>query len=85
MAARHDGWNATLIASAAYLVVIVVAQLALPRIDEVPADFSASLLWNFRLAAIGIQALIWTTLGLVFGALAARELDRPAVRRMAAA
>ncbi|MDR5747534.1 CbtA family protein [Caballeronia sp. LZ029] len=85
MAAQHDGWNATLIAAAAYIVVIVVAQVALPRIDEVPADFSASLLWNFRLAAIGIQALIWTTLGLVFGALAARELERPAIRRMAAA
>ncbi|SAK62274.1 membrane protein [Caballeronia temeraria] len=85
MAARHGGWNATLIAAAAYIVVIVVAQVALPRIDEVPADFSASLLWNFRLAAIGIQALLWTTLGLVFGALAARELERPAVRRVAAA
>ncbi|KXV04251.1 hypothetical protein CR51_13975 [Caballeronia megalochromosomata] len=85
MAARHGGWNATLVAAAAYIVVIVVAQVVLPRIDEVPADFSASLLWNFRLAAIGIQALIWTTLGLLFGALAARELERPAVRRMAAA
>ncbi|BBU29771.1 membrane protein [Burkholderia sp. THE68] len=85
MQARHGGWNATLIGAAAYLVVIVVAQVALPRIDEVPAEFSASLLWNFRLAAIGIQALIWAALGLVFGALAARELERPAVRRMAAA
>jgi predicted cobalt transporter CbtA len=85
MAARHGGWNATLVAAAAYIVVIVVAQVALPRIDEVPADFSASLLWNFRLAAIGIQALLWTTLGLVFGALAARELERPAAREMAAA
>jgi predicted cobalt transporter CbtA len=83
--ARHGGWNATLIGAAAYIVVIVVAQVALPRIDEVPAEFSASLLWNFRLAAIGIQALIWAALGLVFGALAARELERPAVRRMAAA
>jgi len=85
MQARHGGWNATLIGAAAYIVVIVVAQVALPRIDEVPAEFSASLLWNFRLAAIGIQALIWAALGLVFGALAARELERPAVRRMAAA
>ncbi|BCQ25611.1 CbtA family protein [Caballeronia sp. NK8] len=83
--ARHGGWNATLIGAAAYIVVIVVAQVALPRIDEVPSEFSASLLWNFRLAAIGIQALIWAALGLVFGALAARELERPAVRRMAAA
>ncbi|SAK49648.1 membrane protein [Caballeronia catudaia] len=85
MAARRGGWNATLIAAAAYVAVIVIAQVALPRIDEVPAEFSASLLWNFRLAAIGIQAMIWTTLGLVFGALAARELERPAVRSMAAA
>jgi predicted cobalt transporter CbtA len=83
--ARHGGWNATLIAGAAYIVVIAIAQFALPAVDEVPADFSASLLWHFRLAAIGIQALIWTVLGLVFGALAARELERPAVRRMAAA
>ncbi|SAK65075.1 membrane protein [Caballeronia hypogeia] len=83
--ARHGGWNASLIAGAAYIVVIAIAQVTLPRVDEVPADFSASLLWNFRLAAIGIQALIWTTLGLVFGALAARELERPVVRRMAAA
>ncbi|SAL69066.1 membrane protein [Caballeronia arvi] len=85
MAARHGGWNATLIAAAAYVVVIVIAQVGLPRIDEVPVEFSASLLWNFRVAAIGIQAMIWTTLGLVFGALAARELERPAVRSMAAA
>jgi predicted cobalt transporter CbtA len=85
MAARHGGWNATLIAAAVYIVVIVIAQVALPRIDEVPDGFSASLLWNFRLAAIGIQALIWTTLGLLFGALAARELERPPMRRMAAA
>ncbi|SAK58860.1 membrane protein [Caballeronia pedi] len=85
MQARHGGWNATLIGAAAYIVVIVVAQVALPRIDEVPAEFSASLLWNFRLAAIGMQALIWAALGLVFGALAARELERPAVRRMATA
>ncbi|EKS66442.1 MULTISPECIES: CbtA family protein [Caballeronia] len=85
MVARHGGWNATLIAAAAYIVVIVAAQVALPSVDEVPPDFSASLLWNFRVAAIGMQALLWTTLGLVFGALAARELERPAVRRMAAA
>ncbi|SAK90415.1 membrane protein [Caballeronia fortuita] len=85
VAARQGGWNATLIAAAAYIVVIVAAQIALPRIDEVPDGFSASLLWNFRIAAIGIQALLWTTLGLVFGALAARELEPPAVRRMATA
>ncbi|MDR5739362.1 MULTISPECIES: CbtA family protein [unclassified Caballeronia] len=81
----QGNWNATVIAGAAYIALMVLAQFVLPRVDEVPAGFSASLLWNFRLAAIGIQAIIWTALGLVFGALAARELERPALRRMAAA
>ncbi|MDR5783679.1 CbtA family protein [Caballeronia sp. LZ065] len=85
LTARHGAWNATLIAALAYGVVMVIAQVALPHVDEVPEGFSASLLWNFRVTAIGIQALIWTTLGLLFGALAARELERPPVRRMAAA
>ncbi|MDR5838862.1 CbtA family protein [Caballeronia sp. LZ034LL] len=85
LTARQGAWNATLVAALAYVVVIVIAQVVLPHVDEVPEGFSASLLWNFRVTAIGIQALIWTTLGLLFGALAARELERPPVRRMAAA
>jgi predicted cobalt transporter CbtA len=80
---QHGGWNATLIAGAAYAVLIALAQFVLPSIDEVPAGFPASLLWNFRIASVGIQALLWTTLGLVFGALAARELERAPIRRVA--
>ncbi|SAL18371.1 CbtA family protein [Caballeronia humi] len=80
---QHGGWNATLMAGAAYVVLIALAQFVLPSIDEVPAGFPASLLWNFRIASVGIQALLWTTLGLVFGALAARELERAPIRRVA--
>jgi predicted cobalt transporter CbtA len=83
--ARHGGWNASVMAGAMYIVLMAIAYVILPKIDEVPADFSATLLWNFRLASIGIQAVIWTTLGLMFGALAARELERKPVRKMAAA
>jgi predicted cobalt transporter CbtA len=79
-------FNATLIGAAVYIAVIVVALFGLPTIDEVPVDFSASLLWKFRITSVGIQAIIWTTLGLLFGAFAARELERqPARKRMAAA
>lgn len=77
--ARHGNWNATIIAGASYVALIAVAQIALPRVDEVPADFSASLLWQFRVVAVGIQVIVWTTLGLLFGALAAREVERPAL------
>ncbi|WP_250535276.1 CbtA family protein [Caballeronia sp. AZ10_KS36] len=80
---RRGEWNATMIAGAFYIASMLLVQFALPRIEEVPAGFSASLLWNFRVAAIGVQVIIWTTLGLVFGALAARELERPALRKVA--
>jgi predicted cobalt transporter CbtA len=47
-------------------------QLNLPVINEVPAAFPAVLLWKFRVAAIGMQVILWTTIGLLFGALAER-------------
>jgi predicted cobalt transporter CbtA len=83
--AHHGGFNAALMAGAVYIALVVGALVALPTIDEVPVDFSASLLWRFRLASIGIQAVLWTTIGLVFGAAATRELKRPAHRRMSPA
>ncbi len=76
LAARHGGWNATLLAIAAYVVVIVAAQLLLPTINEVPDAFPAVVLWKFRLASLGIQVVLWTTLGLLFGALADREFAK---------
>ncbi len=32
-------------------------------------------MWQFRVAAIGIQAVLWTGFGLVFGHLAERVLE----------
>lgn len=74
LASRFDGWSATLIAAAGYLVVIIVADLLLPAINEVPEGFPAALLWRFRTASLGMQAIMWTTIGLLFGALTERAL-----------
>jgi hypothetical protein len=41
----------------------------------VPKDFSATLLWQFRLAALAIQLTLWTAFGLIFGVLAERVLS----------
>jgi Probable cobalt transporter subunit (CbtA) len=73
LSARYGTWNATLIAGAAFVVVIGIVQLALPEINEVPEKFSAVVLWNFRIASLGIQAVLWTTIGLLFGALTERS------------
>jgi hypothetical protein len=72
--ARHGPWNAFLIAAAVYLIVVVVVGLALPPVNEVPAEFPAVVLWRFRIASAGAQLIMWTTIGLLFGALAERAL-----------
>ncbi len=77
LASRLGNWNATLVAAIAFTAMISVVFLIMPSIDEVPADFPASLLWRFRLASIGMQAVLWSALGLGFGDLAERAL-RPA-------
>ncbi|MGW2818564.1 CbtA family protein [Streptomyces sp. NPDC001415] len=79
LAPRLGNWNATIAAGAFFALVIGLAYAFLPAVNEVPKDFSATLLWQFRLAALAIQLTLWTTFGLVFGHLADRVLaPRPA-------
>ena len=70
------GFDAGLAAVGAYVVLLAVGQLLLPAIDEVPHDFPATLLWNFRLASIGTQLVLWSTIGIAFGWLAERVLEQ---------
>jgi predicted cobalt transporter CbtA len=72
LAARHDAWNAFLIAGAAYLIVVIAVGVALPSVNEVPAEFPAVVLWQFRIASLGAQLIMWGTIGLVFGGLTER-------------
>jgi predicted cobalt transporter CbtA len=76
--AEHYGrFNANLIGAGLFIGIIVIAQIVLPDINEVPADFPASVLWKFRMASLGMQAVTWGTLGLLFGVLAERLLTAP--------
>jgi predicted cobalt transporter CbtA len=65
-------WNATLLAALLYVVIVSVLTHFLPIIDEVPAEFPASLLWKFRIASWETQAVMWSVLGLLFGWLTER-------------
>jgi predicted cobalt transporter CbtA len=78
LAERLGGWNATLVAVGAFLAVVATAGAILPGINEVPADFSATVLWRFRVASLGTQLVLWSTLGLLFGALTERAARRQA-------
>jgi len=72
-------WNATIAAALGFVVVMAAVAWLLPVVDEVGRDFPASTLYQFRVASLTIQASVWATLGLVFGALAERLFEpRPA-------
>lgn len=70
------GLNAGLAGVALYVLIVAVVQAALPVVNEVPADFPATVLWNFRLASIATQLVLWTVIGVGFGFLARRVLKR---------
>jgi predicted cobalt transporter CbtA len=73
--ARFGAWNADLLVAACYIVLVGIAALLLPAVNEVPDGFPAVVLWNFRIASIGAQLIMWATLGLLFGALSQRALN----------
>jgi hypothetical protein len=73
-------WNASILAGVIFVAIIAAVQLALPPINEVPIAFPAVLLWKFRLAAIGMQFIMWTVIGLLFGAYAERVQARASVQ-----
>jgi predicted cobalt transporter CbtA len=65
----------TVAAAALFVVVVAGAALALPSFHEVPSEFPQSTLWSFRAASIGMQAVLWLTIGLIFGPLAQRTMS----------
>jgi hypothetical protein len=44
---RYGGWNASLVAAALYLVIVICVGLLLPSVNEVPDEFPAVVLWQF--------------------------------------
>jgi predicted cobalt transporter CbtA len=71
---RFGVWNALLVATAFFVIVIAAISHFLPDFDEVPAGFPVTLMWKFRVAALEIQVLLWAVLGFFFGWLADREI-----------
>ena len=81
---RLGTWNAAILAGVTFAVFIAIVQYALPSVDEVPDQFSAVVLWRFRAASLGIHAVLWTTIGLLFGALTERSMAAQVGRTIAA-
>lgn len=82
LVARIGTWNGVIAGAAVYVVLAGVVAALLPVVQETPADFSAVVLYNFRVATLGIHAVLWTAIGLLFGLFVSRgsrSAERPAV------
>jgi hypothetical protein len=73
VAAKLGAWNGSIVAALVFVAIIAAVQLSMPVINEVPATFPAVLLWKFRVTAIGMQVIMWATIGLLFGAMVERS------------
>lgn len=72
--ARYGLWGGVTMTVLLYIIVVACAGMLFPSVNDVPENFSAQLLWNFRVASLGIQAVLWSAIGLIFGAWAERML-----------
>jgi len=78
-------WNGAIAAGFAYVVFLAIVFRLLPAINEVPENFPSTSLYDFRLATVGLQVVLWTALSLVFGYLAERSLKQSGNYRALAA
>ncbi|MEK9518332.1 CbtA family protein [Streptomyces venezuelae] len=76
LAPRLGNWNATVAAGLGFAAAVTLAFVFLPpNGDAVRESFPAALLWEFRMASLTVQAVLWVAFALIFGALAARVLE----------
>jgi predicted cobalt transporter CbtA len=80
LAERWGAWYGTLIAIAGYFAVTISAMTLLPSYSEVPADFPATVLYEFRGASLLTQLALWATLGVALGELLYRLQRRSGVK-----
>jgi predicted cobalt transporter CbtA len=80
LAVRWGTWYASLTAIAGYLLVSLSAIALLPTYSEVPADFPATVLYEFRMASLATQLSLWATIGIALGELLYRLQDHKEVQ-----
>ena len=75
--ASRTPWTRQLAAAVLFTATVTVAYLVLPAIHEVPRGYPADLLWSFRLSSLGVQLVLWSALGALFGIACERAQMRP--------
>ena len=68
-------YRTVLVAGGSYLLVVIVAAVLLPTVNELGA-FPADTLWYFRLASLLTLATMWAAIGVVLTGLVGRLYER---------
>lgn len=76
LAAERSAWTGVVVAGVGYVVVVAVAALAMPAVNEL-GDFPADVLWEFRISSILTLAALWATLGMALTWLLGRVETTP--------
>ncbi|MDX5961912.1 CbtA family protein [Rhodococcus opacus] len=72
---RLGNWNATVLASIAFVAAAALALAFGPAVNEMPEAFPAGVVWQFRLSAAGMQTVLWAAFAVIFGYLAESVLQ----------
>ena len=70
-------YRAIVVSGSSYLLVVIVAALLLPSVNEI-GDFPGDTLWYFRLASLLTLATMWGAIGVVLTGLVGRLYEREA-------
>jgi predicted cobalt transporter CbtA len=81
---RLGTWNAATASAAGFAIVVAAVFRLTPHPDAVPEGFPGTVLWDFRIASLGVQVVLWATLGLLFGYLTERAFHRQVKEPLAA-
>lgn len=76
-ARRWSGVPGTIAGATAYVVLVTVAALAFPEVDEL-GGFPASILWDFRISSLLTLLAMWAVIGAALTALVDRTWRRQA-------
>jgi hypothetical protein len=71
LASRMGGRGATVVAAGGYIGTVALVGYLLPSVQYGDDEFPRDLLWRFRLASVGLQAVTWAAVTVAFTTLAA--------------
>ncbi len=77
LSARMGSFVGVLAGAGSYLVVMVVAGVLFPTVNEI-GDFPADTLWSFRMASLTTLATLWGVMTVTLAGLLGRAQDRAA-------